>query len=148
MTTPVLMPKIGLTMTEGKIVEWKKKEGEWVEKEEVLFVFETEKVTIEVEAQQSGFLVKILVPVDEVAAVGTQVAILAETRDETVELTPGKEQFVPAPVEKRIPEVSTQSLKGLGQERKRPNCWSTFALWRRLSAMRLRSRASPTPSRR
>jgi hypothetical protein len=31
-------------------------EGEWVEKGEVLFVFETEKVTFEVEAPQSGFL--------------------------------------------------------------------------------------------
>jgi pyruvate/2-oxoglutarate dehydrogenase complex dihydrolipoamide acyltransferase (E2) component len=47
MITRVLMPKIGLTMTKGKIVEWKKREEEWVEKGEVLFVFETEKVTFD-----------------------------------------------------------------------------------------------------
>ena len=69
MTIPVLMPKVGLTMTEGKIVEWTKGEGEWVEKGEILFVFETEKVTFEVEAQQSGFLAKILAGVDEVVPV-------------------------------------------------------------------------------
>ena len=60
MTIPVLMPKVGLTMTEGKIVEWKKGEGEWVEKGQILFVFETEKVTFEVEAQQFGFSPKSL----------------------------------------------------------------------------------------
>jgi pyruvate dehydrogenase E2 component (dihydrolipoamide acetyltransferase) len=108
MTIPVLMPKIGLTMTEGKIVEWKKNEGEWVEKEEVLFVFETEKVTIEVEAQQPGFLARILVVVDEVAAVGTQVALLAETRGELVEFAPGKEEPAPAPVAEDIPEEGMQ----------------------------------------
>lgn len=108
MTIPVLMPKIGLTMTEGTIVEWKKNEGEWVQKGEVLFVFETEKVTIEFEAQQSGFLAKILVRVDEGAAVGTQVAILADTRDEAVELSAGKAESDHAPVEEHISEHAIQ----------------------------------------
>ena len=60
MATSVIMPKFGLTMTEGKIVEWRKKEGDSVEKGEILFVFETEKVTYEVEASESGILGKIL----------------------------------------------------------------------------------------
>ncbi|MGA2028080.1 MAG: dihydrolipoamide acetyltransferase family protein, partial [Syntrophobacteraceae bacterium] len=96
MTFPVLMPKVGLTMTEGKIVEWTKGEGEWVEKGEILFVFETEKVTFEVEAQQSGFLAKILAGVDEVVPVGKEVGILSEERGEVVELTTGKPGQVPA----------------------------------------------------
>ena len=96
MTIPVLMPKVGLTMTEGKIVEWTKGEGEWVEKGEILFVFETEKVTFEVEAQQSGFLAKILAGVDEVVPVGKEVGILSEERGEVVELTTGKPGQVPA----------------------------------------------------
>jgi pyruvate dehydrogenase E2 component (dihydrolipoamide acetyltransferase) len=90
------MPKVGLTMTEGKIVEWTKGEGEWVEKGEILFVFETEKVTFEVEAQQSGFLAKILAGVDEVVPVGKEVGILSEERGEVVELTTGKPGQVPA----------------------------------------------------
>lgn len=72
------MPKIGLTMTEGKIVEWKKREGEWVEKGEILFVFETEKVTIEVEAQQSGYLVNIMAQIGDVVPVGGVVGLISE----------------------------------------------------------------------
>lgn len=76
MAMQVLMPKIGLTMTEGKVVEWKKKEGDRVEKGEVLFVFETEKTTIEVEAPASGILSKILVQADETVPVGAAVGLI------------------------------------------------------------------------
>ena len=82
MAVQVLMPKIGLTMTEGKIVEWKKKEGERVEKGEVLFVFETEKVTFEVEAAQSGYLAEILAPVDATVQIGETVGLLVEKEGE------------------------------------------------------------------
>lgn len=85
MAVQVLMPKIGLTMTEAKIVEWKKKEGERVEKGEILFVFETEKVTFEVEAAQSGYLAKILTPVDAMARIGETVGLLVEKEGEQVE---------------------------------------------------------------
>lgn len=87
MTIQVVMPKIGLTMTEGKIVEWKKEEGERVEKGEILFVFETEKVTFDVEAPQSGYLAKILVQVDETVPVGELVGLLVEEKGEAVEAT-------------------------------------------------------------
>lgn len=82
MAIQVLMPKIGLTMTEGKIVEWKKKEGERVEMGEVLFVFETEKVTFEVEAAQSGYLAKILAPIDATVQIGETVGLLVEKEGE------------------------------------------------------------------
>ena len=78
MTVQVLMPKIGLTMTEAMITEWVKKEGDRVEKGDVLFVFETEKVSFEVEATHSGHLSKILVQVNEVAGVGEVVGLLEE----------------------------------------------------------------------
>lgn len=76
MAIQVLMPKIGLTMTEGKVVEWKKKEGDRVEKGEALFVFETEKTTFEVEAPESGILSKILVKTDETVPVGAVVVLI------------------------------------------------------------------------
>jgi pyruvate dehydrogenase E2 component (dihydrolipoamide acetyltransferase) len=106
MAIQVLMPKIGLTMTEGKIVEWKKREGEWVEKGEILFVFETEKVTFEVEAPQSGFLAKILAQVDEIVPVGVAVGLLIEKEGEEVEVTVKKPEAIPEDIEKRVLEAS------------------------------------------
>src|SRR5690606_2746508 len=64
------------TMTEGKIVEWKKGVGDRVEKGETVFVFETEKVSYDVEAAQSGFLASIIVSEGETVAVGTEVGLL------------------------------------------------------------------------
>ena len=55
------MPKVGLTMTEGSITEWHKREGEFVKKGELLFNFETEKSTLEYESPAEGVLQKILV---------------------------------------------------------------------------------------
>jgi pyruvate dehydrogenase E2 component (dihydrolipoamide acetyltransferase) len=68
------MPKLGITMESGIIEKWHKKEGDRVEKGEVLFEVMTDKVTIEVESYNSGILKKILkaegeeVPITEVIA--------------------------------------------------------------------------------
>ena len=56
MATEVLMPKMGLTMTEGTIEEWKKKEGDAVKKGDVLFSVATDKLTNDVEADTDGVL--------------------------------------------------------------------------------------------
>jgi pyruvate dehydrogenase E2 component (dihydrolipoamide acetyltransferase) len=92
----VLMPKIGLTMTEGKIVEWRKKEGERVEKGEVLFVFETEKTTFEVEAPETGVLAKIFATVEETVPVGAVVGLFIHKEGEQVEVLKEKAE---APLE-------------------------------------------------
>ncbi len=76
MATSVTMPKLGLTMQEGKIIEWKKKEGDEVKKGEVLLVIETEKVSYEVEAPESGVLGKIMAKADDVVPVGTVLAYI------------------------------------------------------------------------
>jgi len=105
MAIQIQMPKIGLTMMEGKIIEWKKKEGERVEKGEILFVFETEKVTIEVEAPQSGFLAKILAQVDDVVPIGGVVGLLVDKEGEVVEAAVQRPEPIPQDAEKRSLEV-------------------------------------------
>ncbi len=113
MAIQVLMPKIGLTMTEGKIIEWKKKEGEWVNKGEILYVFETEKVAFEVEAPQSGFLAKILAQVDEIVPIGGVVGLLIEREGEEVEVAVAakKPEAIPEDIEKRGLEVRPERAK-------------------------------------
>ena len=71
MPVEIVMPKLGLTMTEGLIIEWKKKEGDQVKKGEILFLLETKKVTYEVDSPEYGILGKILVQENETVPVGT-----------------------------------------------------------------------------
>jgi len=87
MPVDIVMPKLGLTMTEGLIVEWKKKEGDEVQKGEVLFVLETEKVTYEVEAPEDGTLGKIVVQEQETVPVGAVVAYLLKPGESAADLT-------------------------------------------------------------
>jgi pyruvate dehydrogenase E1 component beta subunit len=78
MATPVLMPALSPTMTEGKIARWLKNEGEAVRSGDVLAEIETDKATMEVEAVDEGVLARIVVPegTDHVA-VNTPIALIA-----------------------------------------------------------------------
>ena len=72
MATSIIMPKAGMAMEEGTIVKWLKAEGEKVEQGEPLLEILTDKVNMEIEAQASGTLLKILKREGEVVPV-TQV---------------------------------------------------------------------------
>ncbi len=76
MATELLMPKLGLTMTEGTIDEWKKKVGDTVQKGEILYSVATDKLTNDVEAEDDGVLLKIVVPEGETVPCRTLVGWL------------------------------------------------------------------------
>ena len=71
MPVEIVMPKLGLTVTEGLIIEWKKKDGDQVKKGEILFLLETKNVTYEADSPEDGILGKILVQENETVPVGT-----------------------------------------------------------------------------
>ena len=71
-----VMPKMGDTMEEGKILRWIKHEGDAVQKGEALAEIETEKVNIEAEAFASGVLRKILAQEGETVPVGAPIALI------------------------------------------------------------------------
>ncbi len=81
MATNVTMPKLGLTMETGKIVEWKAAEGGEVKKGEILLVVETEKITYEVEAPESGLL-HIVVEQDAEVPVAELIGVIAADKAE------------------------------------------------------------------
>jgi pyruvate dehydrogenase E2 component (dihydrolipoamide acetyltransferase) len=74
----VLMPKMGDTMEEGKILSWHKQVGDTVKKGDALAEIETEKVNIEVESFAAGVLRKILVPEGATVPVGTEIALVGD----------------------------------------------------------------------
>ncbi len=78
MAQEVLMPKLGLTMTEGTIEEWKYKEGDSVKKGDILFSVATDKLTNDVEAEVDGVLLKILLPEGETAPCKAVIAYIGE----------------------------------------------------------------------
>jgi pyruvate dehydrogenase E2 component (dihydrolipoamide acetyltransferase) len=95
MAIEIVMPKLGLTMTEAMLVEWKKREGDRVKKGEILFVLETEKVTYEVEAPEDGILGKVLVHEKETVPVGAVVAYLLAPGERPSEDRKAQERLSP-----------------------------------------------------
>jgi pyruvate/2-oxoglutarate dehydrogenase complex dihydrolipoamide acyltransferase (E2) component len=72
----VLLPKADPSMTEGKVMEWSKKEGERVEVGDTLVMIETEKVEYPVEATVAGVLKKVLAQPGESVAVAQSIAVI------------------------------------------------------------------------
>ncbi|HEY7966847.1 MAG TPA: multifunctional oxoglutarate decarboxylase/oxoglutarate dehydrogenase thiamine pyrophosphate-binding subunit/dihydrolipoyllysine-residue succinyltransferase subunit [Solirubrobacteraceae bacterium] len=80
-TTPVVMPQMGDSVTEGTILEWHKSEGDHVSAEETLVEISTDKVDAELPAGITGTLVKIHAAAGETVGVGTLLAEIAPNGD-------------------------------------------------------------------
>jgi pyruvate dehydrogenase E2 component (dihydrolipoamide acetyltransferase) len=77
MISEVVMPQMGADMEEGTIVRWLKKEGDAVERGEIIAEIETDKANVEIEAFESGSFGRVLVPEGETVDVGTVIAVIA-----------------------------------------------------------------------
>ncbi|PPQ67668.1 hypothetical protein CVT25_012696 [Psilocybe cyanescens] len=98
------MPAMSPTMTEGGIASWKKQEGESFVQGDVLVEIETDKATIDVEAQDDGIMGKILAPDGTKGIqVGKVIALLAEEGDDISNLEAPKEEAAPSPKEAERP---------------------------------------------
>ena len=84
MVTEVKMPKLGDTMEEGVLTKWRKKEGEKVEKGEILFEVMTDKANFEVESPAAGFILKTLAKEEETVPVIKVVGYIADSMDEKI----------------------------------------------------------------
>lgn len=76
MAEKIIMPKQGLQMTEGLITNWLKKEGDTVNAGEPLFEMETDKLTITIDAEAGGTLLKIVRGSGETVAITETIAIV------------------------------------------------------------------------
>jgi pimeloyl-ACP methyl ester carboxylesterase len=82
MPTVVKMPKWGLTMRHGRVVDWLRNEGAPVAEGEPLFTVETDKIAADVDAPASGVLRKIVAQSGSDVAVSAAVAVIAEPGEE------------------------------------------------------------------
>jgi len=76
MSTEIMLPKLGFTMTEGTITEWLAADGQTVSEGQPLYAVEAEKATQEIESPASGVL-QILVAAGEEVAVGVVIGTIS-----------------------------------------------------------------------
>jgi pyruvate dehydrogenase E2 component (dihydrolipoamide acetyltransferase) len=129
MVTKVVMPKLSLTMKEGTVGRWYKKQGDAIEKDEPIVEVISEKATYDLEAPASGILRKILVeegvdaPVNAVLAIITapdeafsETELIAET-PQTIEER--EKRALASPAAKRLAKehgIDLSLVKGSGAE--------------------------------
>jgi len=111
MATAVILPKLDEAMLTGKIIKWLKKEGDWVEKGEGIVEIETEKVTFEVEAEESGILSKVMAGAGDEVPVGTIIAFILQPGEKAPEVP---EPVITAKEEAKV-EVPVTAVKGEAQ---------------------------------
>ncbi len=78
MATKVVMAQLSPTMEEGRLIEWKVKEGDRVEPSDVLAEIETDKANMDIEALKGGVVRRILVEAGAVVPVGAIIGIVGE----------------------------------------------------------------------
>ena len=101
MAKEILMPKMGMTMETGTVLNWYVKEGDAVEKGDLLLSVETDKAVLDVEAFESGTVLKILVPENVTVPVLTKIGYIGRPgeplpEDAAAAAPAAKEQAAPA----------------------------------------------------
>ena len=74
MVNDIIMPKMGESITEGTILEWRKKVGDKIDLDEILLEIGTDKVDSEIPSSFSGTVVEILAEPNDVIEVGKVIA--------------------------------------------------------------------------
>jgi pyruvate dehydrogenase E2 component (dihydrolipoamide acetyltransferase) len=110
MAKTISMPKLGFDMAEGTLVRWVKSEGETIAKGEVLAEIETDKATVEVEAQYSGVLRKHIVAEGTAVPVGSPIAIIGDA-DEPIDV----EALISQPSE-AAETIPSEAMAGIAEE--------------------------------
>ena len=98
MTFSVKMPALGESVTEGTVTRWLKAEGDQVAIDEPLLEVSTDKVDTEIPSPAAGVLAKIVVAVDQVAAVGAELAVINDGASASSAPAPAAPVATPAPV--------------------------------------------------
>jgi pyruvate dehydrogenase E2 component (dihydrolipoamide acetyltransferase) len=108
------MPTLGADMTEGTLIEWKKKVGDRVVKGDILAEIDTEKAAIEVESFHTGIIERLITNPGDTVAVGTVMAVIREEGETTgqVKVKVKEEKPIPAPPPSIRPRPAAAGERG------------------------------------
>lgn len=107
----IVMPKLGFDMREAELINWLKDEGEPVEKGEVIAEIESDKATLELEAQAAGILLKKLEEAGAIVAVGGNIAIVGEEGEDISGMTEdAAPEAAATPAEAEVEETKAEPI--------------------------------------
>jgi pyruvate/2-oxoglutarate dehydrogenase complex dihydrolipoamide acyltransferase (E2) component len=112
MAIEVKLSSLGVNITEGTILSWLKKEGDPVEKGEILAEVETEKVNFEIVAPESGVLLKLFYGEKTLVPVDSTVALIGEPGEDILAYTVKKPEEKKAVKKEAVPPPHRQGLAG------------------------------------
>jgi pimeloyl-ACP methyl ester carboxylesterase len=113
--TPIAMPKLGMTMSEGRVVAWPIAVGAPVERGQTLLIIESEKAEVEIEAPAPGVLRHVYVAPDTTVACGTLLAAISATGEEPFDpVSFRREHDRPEPASAPPPVSTTTAPKAEG----------------------------------
>ena len=108
MSVDVIMPKLGESITEGTILEWKKQVGDIINKDETLLEISTDKVDSEIPSPASGKVLEILFKVNDVVPVGEVIAKIGGKNDQ-VKVSPTNDQKTAVPKKEAIKPLEKET---------------------------------------
>ncbi|HSE81464.1 MAG TPA: 2-oxoglutarate dehydrogenase, E2 component, dihydrolipoamide succinyltransferase [Gaiellaceae bacterium] len=116
----VVMPQMGVSVSEGTITKWAKSEGEPIEADETLLEISTDKVDTEVPSPASGILQQILVQEGETVDVGTKLAVIAPEGSAATPAPAAEERAAEELPEPATQEAAAESAAASGAEGETP----------------------------
>ena len=128
MTKTIIMPKYGLQQDNGTVVEWRVKEGDHIDKGDILLDLETDKALFEYESPESGYVRKLVAQNGEEVPVLSVIAIITDEADEAIEdIAPAStdlpteepHQIADTEEQKPVLEAPTQRIKRSPAARRR-----------------------------
>ena len=117
MSTPILVPTLGESVTEATVAKWLKKAGEQVNEDEPIVELETDKVSVEVTSPKTGALSEITIKEGDTVEVGAKLGVIGEA-GAAVQSEPEekKELNIEKKVEAKKETVKEQPIKELKEE--------------------------------
>jgi len=115
MVIDIVMPKMGESIIEGTVLEWKKKVGESIEVDEILLEIGTDKVDSEIPSPVSGKIMKLLAEPNDVIEVGRVIAQIDSEKDKRTEEEKGSSPAPEKPLEEK--QVDTQAAREDSQKK-------------------------------
>jgi pyruvate dehydrogenase E2 component (dihydrolipoamide acetyltransferase) len=121
MAQQIVMPKLGLTMSEGLLAAWLVEEGETVSKGQLLADIETEKIVMQVESPADGILAKYLAEPGDTVPVGEPIAWITQLGEDIPVYTATSTTAPTAIIDEQPPVQATSSSKPMAKGQISPN---------------------------